>query len=62
MRQTAGLLIALSGYGQDRDRSASLEAGFLAHVTKPVDASELLSYIESLLLTPRHRERAAKRR
>jgi signal transduction histidine kinase len=35
------LLIALTGYGEDRDRRLAREAGFDQHVTKPVDASKL---------------------
>lgn len=42
-------LIAVSGYGQEKDRIASLDAGFRAHLTKPVNANELLNYIEKLL-------------
>jgi two-component system, chemotaxis family, CheB/CheR fusion protein len=38
-------LIALTGYGQAEDRQAALDAGFDAHLTKPVDLREL----ESLL-------------
>jgi PAS domain S-box-containing protein len=34
-------LIALSGYGQDKDKARSLEAGFSRHLTKPIDATEL---------------------
>src|SRR5262249_12513593 len=34
-------IIALSGYGQDEDRRRSLEAGFDAHLIKPVDFAEL---------------------
>jgi signal transduction histidine kinase len=34
-------LIALSGYGQDEDRRRSREAGFDAHLIKPVDFAEL---------------------
>jgi two-component system CheB/CheR fusion protein len=34
-------LIALSGYGQEADRALSREAGFIAHLTKPVDVDEL---------------------
>jgi CheY-like chemotaxis protein len=30
-------LVALSGYGQDSDVEAALEAGFDEHLTKPVD-------------------------
>ena len=35
------LLIALTGYGEDRHRRLAREAGFDQHVTKPVDASAL---------------------
>jgi signal transduction histidine kinase/DNA-binding response OmpR family regulator len=34
-------LIALSGYGQDEDRRRAREAGFDAHLIKPVDFAEL---------------------
>jgi len=34
-------VIALSGYGQLRDRAASAAAGFDAHAVKPVDMAEL---------------------
>ena len=37
-----GLLIALSGYGQERDAQRSLAAGFDAHLVKPVDVGALL--------------------
>lgn len=33
--------IALSGYGMDEDVTRSLEAGFTAHLTKPVDYGQL---------------------
>jgi PAS domain S-box-containing protein len=35
------LLVAISGYGQDGDRLRSREAGFDAHLTKPVDPQTL---------------------
>ena len=35
------LLVALSGYGEDRHRRLAREAGFDQHVTKPVDVSKL---------------------
>ncbi|HYU82292.1 MAG TPA: ATP-binding protein [Candidatus Polarisedimenticolia bacterium] len=35
------LLIALTGYGEDRHRRLAREAGFDQHVTKPVDALKL---------------------
>jgi two-component system, chemotaxis family, CheB/CheR fusion protein len=34
-------LLALTGYGQTGDRAAALEAGFDAHLVKPVDAETL---------------------
>jgi CheY-like chemotaxis protein len=43
------LLVALSGYGEDRHRRLAREAGFDHHVTKPVDESTL----EELLKLPR---------
>ncbi|MEO6871444.1 MAG: hypothetical protein ABI233_04400 [Chthoniobacterales bacterium] len=42
LRDKSGLRgIALSGYGMDEDISRSRAAGFAAHVTKPVDYSQL---------------------
>jgi PAS domain S-box-containing protein len=38
--------IALSGYGMEDDVRASLEAGFLKHLTKPVSWAELRAAIE----------------
>jgi CheY-like chemotaxis protein len=52
MRQNLGLtdalLVALTGYGQDEDRRRSHEAGFNAHLVKPVD----LDALEKLLARP----------
>lgn len=39
------LLIAVSGWGQDRDRQAALDAGFDRHLTKPVDLGELTALL-----------------
>jgi two-component system CheB/CheR fusion protein len=39
-------LIALSGYGQDSDVQAALEAGFDEHLTKPPDPSRLEQLIK----------------
>lgn len=44
-------LVALSGYGQDADIQAALEAGFDEHLTKPPDPEHLES-----LLTGRRRQ------
>jgi signal transduction histidine kinase len=41
-------LIALSGYGQDEDQRRSEQAGFVAHLVKPVDAERLLGLVEKL--------------
>ena len=35
------LLLALSGFGQESDKRRSAEAGFDAHLVKPVDLAEL---------------------
>ncbi|BEP33686.1 PAS domain-containing sensor histidine kinase [Variovorax sp. V59] len=46
-------LIAVTGYGQASDRDTSLEAGFRAHLTKPVDVDKLSALLEHLLEPPR---------
>ena len=38
-------LIAVTGWGHERDREKSLEAGFDAHLTKPIDPELLLQHI-----------------
>lgn len=42
-------LIAVTGYGQERDRQLSFDAGFFAHLTKPVDVSQLEDLLKRLL-------------
>jgi signal transduction histidine kinase len=42
------LLIALTGWGQDDDRKRSKDAGFDAHVVKPVDHDTLMDVIAHL--------------
>jgi signal transduction histidine kinase/ActR/RegA family two-component response regulator len=42
----APVMIALSGYGQERDRARSAEHGFAAHLVKPTDLDEVLATIE----------------
>jgi CheY-like chemotaxis protein len=39
-------LIALSGYGQARDKAESAAAGFDTHLVKPVDPDALVGAIE----------------
>ena len=41
-------LIALTGYGQPSDRALSAEAGFDAHLVKPIQVEHLLSLLERL--------------
>ncbi len=41
-RHEALRIIALTGYGQERDRARALEAGFAAHLVKPVELPALL--------------------
>lgn len=43
------VMVALTGYGQDEDRKRALEAGFDAHLTKPVDEK----LVRAALTTPR---------
>jgi signal transduction histidine kinase/ActR/RegA family two-component response regulator len=42
-------LIALTGYGQEEDHTRSREAGFHAHLVKPVELSTLLSTLSRVL-------------
>jgi PAS domain S-box-containing protein len=52
LRQEAGLqqalVVAMTGYGKDEDRERSQEAGFDAHLVKPVDPEELAQLIAAL--------------
>jgi two-component system CheB/CheR fusion protein len=43
--------IALSGYGREEDVRRSKEAGFAAHLTKPVDLDVLLRTVDSVIST-----------
>jgi CheY-like chemotaxis protein len=43
------VLIALSGYGQDEDKRRALEAGFVRHLTKPVEPQTILGLMAGLL-------------
>jgi CheY-like chemotaxis protein len=38
-------LVAITGWGQDADRTQALAAGFDHHLTKPVDPAQLLRLI-----------------
>jgi CheY-like chemotaxis protein len=41
------VLIALTGWGQEEDRRKSQEAGFDAHLVKPVDFERLTKLLQS---------------
>ncbi len=45
-------LVAVSGYGQEQDRRMSREAGFAAHLVKPVRADELTETIARVQASP----------
>lgn len=42
------LLVALTGWGQEKDRQRTREAGFDAHLVKPVDSAGLAEVLERL--------------
>jgi CheY-like chemotaxis protein len=42
------VLVAVTGYGQDNDRSRSREAGFDHHLVKPVEPDKLQALIASV--------------
>jgi PAS domain S-box-containing protein len=46
--ETAPILVALTGYGQEQDRRRSTAAGFSAHLVKPVSAAMLVHLLEAL--------------
>jgi CheY-like chemotaxis protein len=47
-RAAPGMIVALTGYGQDEDRRRSLEAGFGHHLVKPVSPAELKQLLDTL--------------
>ncbi len=54
LRDEYGLAgIALSGYGMDEDVAASKNAGFVEHLTKPVDWNRLQAAINRIQLVVR---------
>ena len=48
---TDALIVAMTGYGQEEDRLRSLDAGFDAHLVKPID----LNALRALINKPRPR-------
>jgi signal transduction histidine kinase/CheY-like chemotaxis protein len=53
LRERLGLvrLVAVTGYGQEPDRRASAQAGFDAHLVKPVDLDTICEVVERLAPT-----------
>jgi PAS domain S-box-containing protein len=47
-RTRAALLVAVTGYGQEQDRRAALEAGFDHHLVKPVDLDKLAAILAGI--------------
>jgi DNA-binding response OmpR family regulator len=41
-------IVALTGWGQDRDKQRTIDAGFDAHLTKPADPRQLAETIRAL--------------
>lgn len=54
-------LVAITGWGQERDRRQALEAGFDAHLTKPADPDAILALVGErfgALVAPHHEDSA----
>jgi CheY-like chemotaxis protein/two-component sensor histidine kinase len=47
-RTRPALLVAITGYGQEQDRRAALEAGFDHHMVKPVDLDKLAAILAGM--------------
>ena len=43
-------LIALTGYGQDRDKAAATEAGFQFHLTKPAGIKDIEAILQKIVV------------
>jgi two-component system, OmpR family, response regulator len=48
------LLVAVTGYGQEKDRLRSAEAGIHLHLVKPVDPKELEAALRSWQVSTQH--------
>jgi two-component system CheB/CheR fusion protein len=51
-------LVALSGYGQDSDIQAALDAGFDEHLTKPPDPARLEQLLQGAFMNDRKEDRS----
>ena len=47
------VLVAISGYGRDEDKRRALDAGFDAHMTKPVDHDRVEAFLREIAASPR---------
>jgi len=47
-RTSQALLVAVTGYGQEQDRRAALEAGFDHHLVKPIDLDRLTAILAAV--------------
>ena len=50
---TKALLVAVTGYGQPRDRQRATEAGFDCHFVKPLSVQDLVQVLDQRLVQPR---------
>ncbi len=55
-------LIAVSGYGQPRDKERALSAGFDKHLTKPVSIRDVATVLSEVAQGLRHQERGSGER
>jgi CheY-like chemotaxis protein len=55
---TSMVLVALTGWGQEEDRRKSHEAGFNAHMVKPVDYDALMQLLAETTVSPQHKDSA----
>jgi len=54
-----GLIFAITGWGQEKDRRRAEDAGFDAHMVKPVDHQLLGTLLSRAPVRPRTQERGA---
>jgi CheY-like chemotaxis protein len=55
-------LVAVTGWGQDRDRQRTQEAGFVAHLIKPVDLNQLEIILRRIMAGDQGSSAAASKR
>ena len=58
-RKEQPILVAITGYGRPEDRKRALEAGFDAHLVKPVELGRLEQTVAKLLAERRTKQRSA---